>query len=111
MTFSLERGPATGPRAGKLSLPHGAIETPAFMPVGTRGTVKAIDVVDLAALRPGMVLANTYHLWNDPGHEALARAGGVHAWTGWAGNVSPTAAGTRPSAWPGSAAPKWGRRG
>jgi queuine tRNA-ribosyltransferase len=75
-----------GPRAGLLTLPHGTVETPAFMPVGTRGTVKALDTRDLASLSPGMVLANTYHLWTSPGHEAVARAGGLHRWTGWPGN-------------------------
>lgn len=87
MTFELLAGGPTQPRAGLLTLPHGPIETPAFMPVGTRGTVKAIDVVDLAGLRPGMVLANAYHLWRAPGHEAIARAGGLHGWTGWSGNM------------------------
>jgi len=57
------------------------------MPVGTRGTVKALDMRDLADLRPGMVLANTYHLWTSPGHEAVARAGGLHRWSGWGGNL------------------------
>ena len=56
------------------------------MPVGTRGTVKALDMRDLAGLAPGMVLSNTYHLWTSPGHEVVARAGGLHAWTGWEGN-------------------------
>ena len=87
MTFSLLAGGSATPRAGLLQLPHGVIETPAFMPVGTRGTVKALDTVDLAALGPGMVLANTYHLWNAPGHEVVARAGGLHRWTGWSGNM------------------------
>ncbi|HEV1998076.1 MAG TPA: tRNA guanosine(34) transglycosylase Tgt, partial [Candidatus Dormibacteraeota bacterium] len=82
----LQSGGAAGPRAALLHLPHGIVETPAFMPVGTRGTVKAIDMRDLAGLRPGMVLANTYHLWTSPGHQAVARAGGLHGWTGWAGN-------------------------
>ncbi len=86
MTFELQRGGAAEPRAARLHLPHGTLETPAFMPVGTRGTVKAIDMRDLAELRPGMVLANTYHLWTAPGHEAVARAGGLHLWTGWPGN-------------------------
>ncbi|MGI8608109.1 MAG: tRNA guanosine(34) transglycosylase Tgt [Candidatus Dormibacteria bacterium] len=86
MTFELLRGGALAPRAGLLHLPHGTIETPAFMPVGTRGTVKAIDMRDLSALQPGMVLANTYHLWRAPGHQAVARAGGLHRWTGWTGN-------------------------
>ena len=87
MTFSLLAGGAASPRAGVLELPHGEIETPAFMPVGTKGTVKALDVVDLAALGPGMVLANTFHLWNTPGEAIVAAAGGLHAWTGWAGNM------------------------
>ena len=87
VTFTLLAGGAATPRAGLLELPHGPIETPAFMPVGTRGTVKAIDMVDLAGLGPGMVLANTYHLWTDPGHEVVARAGGLHRWTGWGGNM------------------------
>ena len=87
MTFTLLAGGAAVPRAGRLELPHGVIETPAFMPVGTRGTVKAIDMVDLAALLPGMVLANTYHLWNAPGEAAVTRAGGLHSWTGWQGNL------------------------
>ena len=87
MSFELERGGATEPRAGLLRLPHGIVQTPAFMPVGTRGTVKALDVRDLAGLAPGMVLANTYHLWRAPGHEVVARAGGLHRWTGWPGNL------------------------
>jgi queuine tRNA-ribosyltransferase len=86
VTFELVAGGATEPRAGRLTLPHGVVETPAFMPVGTRGTVKALDMVDLAGLGPGMVLANTYHLWTDPGHQVVAVAGGLHAWTGWDGN-------------------------
>jgi queuine tRNA-ribosyltransferase len=87
VTFTLLAGGAVVPRAGLLELPHGAIETPAFMPVGTRGAVNALDMVDLAGLRPGMVLANTYHLWNAPGHQLVARAGGLHRWTGWGGNM------------------------
>ncbi|MFN2466013.1 MAG: tRNA guanosine(34) transglycosylase Tgt [Candidatus Dormibacteria bacterium] len=80
-------GGATSPRAGLLRLGHGVVETPAFMPVGTRGTVKAIDMVDLAGLAPGVVLANTYHLWTDPGQELIVGAGGLHRWTGWSGNL------------------------
>jgi queuine tRNA-ribosyltransferase len=87
VTFELLAGGSTDPRAGLLTLPHGVVETPAFMPVGTRGTVKALDMVDLAGLEPGMVLANTYHLWTDPGDAVVAAAGGLHAWTGWSGNL------------------------
>jgi queuine tRNA-ribosyltransferase len=57
------------------------------MPVGTRGTVKAIDSEDLRRLNPGMVLANAYHLWLAPGAEVVAGAGGLHAFTGWQGNL------------------------
>ena len=57
------------------------------MPVGTRGTVKAIDSEDLRRLGPGMVLANAYHLWTAPGPEVIAGAGGLHAFTGWHGNI------------------------
>jgi queuine tRNA-ribosyltransferase len=57
------------------------------MPVGTRGTVKAIDSEDLRRLGPGMVLANAYHLWTAPGSGAVARAGGLHAFMGWQGNI------------------------
>jgi queuine tRNA-ribosyltransferase len=87
MSFRLLVGGATTPRAGVLELPHGVVETPCFMPVGTRGTVKAVDILDLEALGPGMVLANTYHLWRAPGHEVVARAGGLHRWSGWSGNL------------------------
>lgn len=75
------------PRAGRLSLGHGVVETPAFMPVGTRGTVKAIDSEDLRRLDPGMVLANAYHLWTAPGSAVVAGAGGLHAYSGWGGNI------------------------
>ncbi|HEV3232324.1 MAG TPA: tRNA guanosine(34) transglycosylase Tgt [Candidatus Dormibacteraeota bacterium] len=87
MRFEVLAGDATTPRAGLLDLPHGTIETPAFMPVGTRGTVKALDADDLRRLGPGMVLANAYHLWLAPGPEAVAAAGGLHAFTGWEGNL------------------------
>jgi queuine tRNA-ribosyltransferase len=63
------------------------VETPAFMPVGTRGTVKAIDSEDLRRLGPSMVLANAYHLWIAPGADVVARAGGLHRFPGWGGNV------------------------
>lgn len=75
------------PRAGRLGLGHGVVETPAFMPVGTRGTVKAIDTEDLRRLGPGIVLANAYHLWTAPGVDVVAAAGGLHDFTGWQGNI------------------------
>jgi queuine tRNA-ribosyltransferase len=63
------------------------VETPSFMPVGTRGTVKAIDTEDLRRLNPGIILANAYHLWMAPGGDAVARAGGLHRFAGWNGNI------------------------
>jgi queuine tRNA-ribosyltransferase len=87
LRFALQAGGPTEARAATLVLGHGALETPAFMPVGTRGTVKAVDVEDLRRLGPGMVLANAYHLWIAPGHAPIGAAGGLHAWSGWSGNI------------------------
>ena len=70
-----------------MTLGHGVVETPTFMPVGTRGTVKAVDTEDLRNLGPGIILVNAYHLWRAPGAEAVARAGGLHDFTGWHGNI------------------------
>ena len=75
MRFELEAGGATAPRAGKLSLAHGVVRTPAFMPVATRGAVKAVDMEDLRGLGAEMILANAYHLWQGPGP--------LHRFTGW----------------------------
>ena len=72
-------------RAGLFHTPHGIIETPAFMPVGTQATVKGVLPSDLAPLRPQCVLANAYHLALRPGAPMLARRGGVHAFMGWPG--------------------------
>jgi queuine tRNA-ribosyltransferase len=70
-------------RRGRLSLPHGTIETPAFMPVGTRGAVKGVTVEQLQDLGAEIVLANTYHLHLRPGDDLIARAGGLHRFSGW----------------------------
>jgi len=74
-------------RAGTLHLPHGAVETPAFMPVGTQGTVRALSPFDLEAIGTGMVLANTYHLHVRPGEETVATLGGLHRFMGWRGPI------------------------
>lgn len=74
-----------GARAGTLRTPHGDVPTPAFMPVGTRGTVKALAVSDLRECGARIVLANTYHLYLRPGEETLRAAGGVARFTGWNG--------------------------
>lgn len=82
MRFEVVASGPTG-RAGVLSLPHGDVPTPAFMPVATRGTVKAVDTEDLRELGADIVLGNAYHLWRAPGVEALEAAGGLHAFMGW----------------------------
>jgi queuine tRNA-ribosyltransferase len=73
----------TAARRGRLSTPHGTVETPAFMPVGTQATVKGIAPDQLRATGTDMVLANTYHLALRPGEEVVARLGGLHRFMGW----------------------------
>jgi queuine tRNA-ribosyltransferase len=70
-------------RAGTWLLPHGAVETPCFMPVGTQGTVKALSPRDLEAAGARIVLANTYHLFLRPGEETIGKLGGLHRFMGW----------------------------
>src|SRR2546425_10854271 len=70
-------------RAGTLMLPHGEIETPCFMPVGTQGTVRALSPNDLRAAGASLVLANTYHLHVRPGEDVVAQLGGLHRFMGW----------------------------
>jgi len=70
-------------RAGSLTLPHGTVETPAFMPVGTQGTVRALSPADLKAAGATMVLANTYHLHVRPGEAVVAQLGGLHRFMAW----------------------------
>ena len=77
-----------GGRRGRLTLPHGVVETPCFMPVGTAATVKTVEQGVLERLGasgagPGIILANTYHLYLRPGHELIRRMGGVHRLMGW----------------------------
>ncbi len=79
--------PAGGARAGELTTPHGVVRTPAFMPVGTGGTVKGIAAWELERLAPEMVLANTYHLLLRPGVERIRRLGGLHRVLAWDGPV------------------------
>ena len=77
-------GPA---RAGRLSTPHGQVLTPAFMPVGTQGTVKALDPSDLRAAGAGIVLGNTYHLYLRPGLRVVEDHGGLHGLMAWDGPI------------------------
>ncbi len=86
--FDILRTAATGGRRGRLTLPHGAVETPVFMPVGTQATVKAVPQETLETLGRGgagaqIILANTYHLYLRPGHELVRRMGGVHRFMSW----------------------------
>ena len=70
-------------RRGELRTPHGVVQTPAFMPVGTRGAVKAVTHRDLEDLGAEIILGNTYHLFLRPGGDVIARAGGLHSFIGW----------------------------
>ena len=71
-------------RQGEFRTPHGAVQTPAFMPVGTQGSVKAVRHSDLEDSGAEVILANTYHLLLRPGDELIARRGGLHRFIGWA---------------------------
>lgn len=81
------RDDATAARAGELGTPHGPVRTPAFMPVGTAGTVKGVAAWELARLAPEMVLANTYHLLLRPGLERIEGLGGLHRLMAWEGPI------------------------
>jgi queuine tRNA-ribosyltransferase len=70
-------------RAGRLELPHGVVETPVFMPVGTYGAVKTMSPAELAEIGAEIVLGNTFHLWLRPGLEVIAAHGGLHRFMGW----------------------------
>src|SRR5438309_1303704 len=73
----------TGARRGRLHTPHGTVETPAFMPVGTQGTVKTLSSEDLEAIGFELILANTYHLALRPSSERIERLGGLHRFMSW----------------------------
>jgi len=84
--FSMKRKcPKTAARLGKLETGHGVIETPAFMPVGTQGTVKTMAAHDLEEMETGLILGNCYHLFLRPGMEIIARHGGLHGFMNWSG--------------------------
>ncbi len=74
-------------RAGTFTTPHGAVRTPAFMPVGTLGTVKGLIMEEVEELGAQVVLANTYHLYLRPGHERVRRLGGLHEFMRWDGPI------------------------
>jgi queuine tRNA-ribosyltransferase len=74
-------------RVGRMTTAHGVVETPAFMPVGTQGAVKAVGVEDLRRCGAQIVLSNTYHLYLRPGHEVVRELGGLHRFMGWEGPI------------------------
>ena len=81
VTHAADEG--TRARAGRLTTPHGVVETPIFMPVGTNATVKALDPDDLHEVGAQIILSNTYHLSVRPGHERIRKLGGLHHFMGW----------------------------
>src|SRR5579862_9088815 len=77
----------TGARLGRLTTPHGVVETPVFMPVGTAATVKGQTQQDLEDLGVQILLGNTYHLYLRPGHELIRGMGGLHKFMSWPGPI------------------------
>jgi len=82
-SFEVSKNCASGARRGRLTTPHGAFETPVFMPVGTQATVKGLTQEALEELGTGIILANTYHLYLRPGHELVRELGGLHKFMSW----------------------------
>ena len=85
MNFSFEvlKTEATGARRGRLITPHGKVETPFFMPVGTAASVKGLRNEALEELGAEIILANTYHLYLRPGHQVIRSLGGLHQFMSW----------------------------
>src|SRR6266851_4472438 len=81
--FEVLKTDPSGARLGRLTTPHGVIDTPAFMPVGTQGTVKGLTQQALGELGVQILLGNTYHLYLRPGHERIRRLGGLHRFMSW----------------------------
>ncbi len=77
----------TRARTGIVSLPHGTVKTPVFMPVGTSATVKAMSKDDLEEIGFEIILSNTYHLYLRPGTQVIGKAGGLHEWSNWRRNI------------------------
>src|SRR5436190_18425835 len=74
-------------RRGRLTTAHGAIDTPAFMPVGTQGSVKGVSPRELQELNAQVILENTYHLFVRPGLDVIRHIGGLHAFMNWRGPI------------------------
>ncbi|HQH79602.1 MAG TPA: tRNA guanosine(34) transglycosylase Tgt, partial [Synergistaceae bacterium] len=77
----------TRAREGEIRTARGSVETPVFMPVGTKATVKAMAPFELQEMGAGIILANTYHLYLRPGQEVIREAGGLHRFMGWPGLI------------------------
>ncbi|ABQ89706.1 tRNA guanosine(34) transglycosylase Tgt [Roseiflexus sp. RS-1] len=88
LAFDIEaRDPHSRARAGRITTAHGVIETPVFMPVGTRGSIKSLTPDEVRNHGAQIILGNTYHLYLQPGHELIARMGGLHHFMGWDGPI------------------------
>jgi queuine tRNA-ribosyltransferase len=89
--YEVEVGPpadgSTRARVGRLTLSHGVVETPQFMPVGTNATIKALSPDDIRDVGASIILSNTYHLYLRPGHERIAALGGLHRFMDWDGPI------------------------
>ena len=79
----LKKDPNSMARLGIIQTNHSTFETPVFMPVGTQATVKTLTKEELEAAGAYIILANTYHLWNQPGHKLIERAGGLLKFMNW----------------------------
>ena len=83
----IAKDPDCGARTGKITTPHGEVATPAFMPVGTQGAVKALTPEQVRGLGAEIILGNTYHLYLRPGHHLIAELGGLHRFMNWQGPI------------------------
>jgi queuine tRNA-ribosyltransferase len=82
-SFEVSKNDTVGARRGRLTTPHGTVETPFFLPVGTQASVKALTQEALEELGAEIILANTYHLYLRPGHELVRKLGGLHQFMSW----------------------------
>jgi len=86
-SFEIGKTDVSGARRGRLNTPHGPVETPVFMPVGTQATVKSLRNEALEELGAQIILGNTYHLYLRPGHELIRKLGGLHKFMSWNGAI------------------------
>jgi queuine tRNA-ribosyltransferase len=84
---TIAKDPGCGARLGTIGTPHGDVRTPAFMPVGTQGAVKALTPEQVRGLGADIILGNTYHLYLRPGHRLIAAHGGLHRFMNWHGPI------------------------